>query len=86
MEKDQEREARFQVKRKAEEERETAKWVNYHFFKDGKRIEGKDLTPIYNAICDNFDDSLQQVLSYSWGIHIGLATSRTKVTFRRRKP
>ncbi len=60
--------------------------LDLHFFKDGKRIEGKDLLPIYEVIDNNLGDSFVQILSYSWGIHVGLVTTRTKVTFRRRKP
>ena len=60
--------------------------IDLHFYKDGKRIEGKDLAPIYETIVSTLGDSFVQILSYSWGIHIGLATSRTKVKFARRRP
>lgn len=54
------------------------------FYKDGKRIKDRRvLYPFYSLIIELMGDLLQQIILYNTFIHVGLATSRAKITKRR---
>ena len=58
--------------------------LDLHFYIDGKRIYSKEvLKGFYKLIIELLSDALQQVILYPTFVHIGLATSRRKVTKRR---
>ena len=54
--------------------------MDLHFYKNGKRITGVDnMKEIANIIDEMFEDIIQQMFWYDWGIHIGIATSRKRL-------
>jgi hypothetical protein len=58
--------------------------MDLHFYKNNKRIRGHEVMEgIAELIDEVFSDFIIQMFWYDWGIHIGLATARTKITKRR---
>jgi len=54
--------------------------MDLHFYKKGKEITGvENMKEIASIIDEMFEDMIQQMFWYDWGIHIGIATSRKRL-------